>query len=126
MTFDIATLVAYAVRREDGSVDVESTVGKFRGEVERMVARRETESSQIGAAVDRVFDGAAAGTYLPQGYIVHNVLNLMGVKNETFQIMEKRVLEYLSDNASSKREAGMFLHVKKGKGYARTRDLPAT
>jgi len=124
MMFDHATLMAYAIRREDGSADIATTVAKFEAQMSRMVALRETEETTIALHVDRLYDShPVKGAYLPSGWVVGQVLTSMGTKSDTFTIMQERVEEYLSDHGSHSLESNSMFHIKKGKGYARRRDL---
>lgn len=128
MVFGKAEMLAFAVKRSDGTIDVETTTAKFHSQLARMVASRETETSTIATKVDEVFDSSdlTSGIYLPVGFLMARVLHVVGADNQTHGVWTKRIKEYLDENASSDRESGKLFHVKKGVGggYARRRNLP--
>lgn len=123
--FATAEVLMYAVRHEEGGdVDIESTVSKFRSQLTRLVAMRETEEASIALHVDKAFDAEPAGAYRPEQYLTMKVIHSMGITGDAWLTMSKRIKDYLSENASNKRDSGKTFHVKKGSGYARMRDLP--
>ena len=116
----MSNINAFLVRGADGSCDLDATVLKFRGELEKFLALRETEDAGIAAAVSEVFDthkGASINMPALQGF----VLQKMGATPANYAVLGERVAEYVRSQAG---EGGIYKIAKgKGGGVKRVADI---
>lgn len=104
----------FAVRDSSGEVLIDETVEKFRVELLRFKANRETETAQIAMAVNAVFD-QHLGVSITMPAVVSMTLTRLDVTPETFNLLRERTMDFIRANASAKREDGMDFCVQKGK-----------
>ncbi len=116
----MSNINAFLVRGADGSCDLDATVLKFRGELEKYLAQRETEDAGIAAAVHEVFDtykGANINMPALQGF----VLQKMGATPANWAVLGERIADYVRSQAG---EGGLY-KIAKGKngGVRRVADI---
>jgi hypothetical protein len=113
---------AYVVSA-NGSVDVEASVGKFRGALATFLAERETEQSVIAEAVSAVFDKNPGVIAMPA--LAGLALQELNAAPETFAKLHERVLGYVRESAKG---TGAIFKIQKGKGggVSRIVNAPAT
>lgn len=116
----MSNINAFVVKSENGSVDVEASCLKFRGELEKHLAAREVETSAIAEAVHAVFD-QYKGVNINMPALTNAVLSRMGATPSTFAVLSERTAEYVRENAG---EGGAFKIAKgKGGGVRRVADI---
>jgi len=120
-------LASYVLRGEDGEMDIEGTVDKFRSDLLNYQVERETEAATIGAAVNAVFDehpGARINMPALQSLALHK----LNVQHENFKALQTRVAEYIRDHASHDRSEGRLFKISKGLrgGVLRWSDEPVS
>lgn len=109
----MAVLASYVLRGEDGELDVEGTVEKFRADVLNYQVERETEAATIGAAVNAVFD-EYPGTRINMPALQTFALAKLNAQPENHKALQTRVAEYIRDNAAAERSAGQLFKIGKG------------
>ena len=108
-------MVSDSIRNEDGSINVGATVEKFESQVQQYAISRELENSNVGAAVDEVFDSySSARVNVP--FVVGQVLNKLGYTPATHLMLTNAIKTYIHKNTGKTREDGKKFTVKLGKG----------
>lgn len=104
----------------NGSVDVAASTAKFQAQLASYITERETETSQIGEAVNAVFD-AHKGKTLTMPTLQALATQQLNAQPENFKALSERVAAYVRENN------GGSLRITKGKGggVSRVADLPA-
>lgn len=87
----------YVVRDADDNADVDATVERFRGDLNRFLATRETEDGHIEAQVHALFD-ARPGVRMNMPYVVNQVLSALKVQPENYNVLSERIREYVRAN----------------------------
>ena len=107
----------YVLRTNTGNIDHEATIERFRADLNKFAAERETEIGVISNAVHTVLDGHK-GKRVPMPFLASEVLRALNVQPENYKTLTEKVLDYVrvSDEFS----------IGKGKngGVARVIDLP--
>ena len=118
-------LNTYAVRANDGSIDLDATVSKFEGDVSTYVALQAADQEKVAEAVATVFD-TNMGTNINMPFLVSQALPLLGVSASTHKSLSERVLAYVRSNADGK--GSNLFSIVKGihGGVKRLSDVPAT
>lgn len=108
------TLNIALARNANGSVDLDGTLEACRGAVLKFVAERETELATVSAAVEATFD-SLNGAKANMPYVIGQTLRTLNVQPENYKALEKRVAEYIRENAGD-RASGALFNIGKGKG----------
>lgn len=108
-----AVLASYVLRGEDGELDIEGTVDRFRSDLLNYQVERETEAATIGAAVNGVFD-EHPGARINMPALQSLALQKLNVQPENFKALQTRVAEYVRENASGERSDGRLFKIGKG------------
>lgn len=112
---------SYAVRGSNGSIDHESTLAKFAGDLLKWEAAQETENATIGAAVHALFD-QFKGARLNMPYVTGEVLRKLNAQPENYKVLTEKVQGFIRSQAEG--DTSPFVIGKgKGGGVARRADL---
>lgn len=105
-----------------GLVDVAASTAKFEGALATYIAERETEATQIGAAVNAVFD-EHLGKTLTMPVVQALATQQLNAQPENWKVLSERIATYVRENATP----GGSLKISKGKGggVSRLCDAPA-
>ena len=107
--------VSDSVRNEDGSINVRATVEKFESQVSQYAINHELEVSNVGAAVDEVFDAySSARVNVP--FVIGQALNKLGYTPATHLMLTSAIKTYIHEHTGKTREEGKKFTVKLGKG----------
>jgi hypothetical protein len=107
-------LNTYVIRASDGSIDLDATCAKFARDLLTFKTESETETEEVGAAVNSVFD-QFPGARINMPALVNYALQRLNVQPENFRILSEKVQNYVRDHAGP-REDGALFHIGKGKG----------
>ena len=87
-------LSSYVVRFTDGSVDTESTLAKFEGDLIRFEAETATERATIAGVVHAIFD-AHPGRRLPMPFLTGEALRRLNAQPENWKILSEKVADFI-------------------------------
>lgn len=125
-------IASYAVRSSNGSIDHDSTLAKFAGDLLAFEAMQEAESANIGAAVHALFD-KFKGARLNMPFVTGEVLRALNATPDNYKALTEKVQGFVRresqgevfDDGTVERPNSTFVIGKgKGGGVARRADLP--
>lgn len=102
MSIDFSGLRKYVVFADDGSVDHEATVVRFRRALTAFDSAMTISKDKIAAAVNKVFD-THKGTNIAG--VLTFIKNNLDITPENCSWVEKKVVEYMKENSGEYGEA---------------------
>lgn len=121
----MATTITTTLVEKDGNLDREASTLAFQAQYDKFVADRRIENEEIAKAVNGYFDRyPGAGINMPA--LAHGALQTLNAQPANYKSLEKRVLQYVRDNASDERSAGKLFKIGKGVrgGVKRWAEIP--
>lgn len=125
-------IASYVLRSSNGSIDHESTLGKFANDLLTFELEQEAETSTIGAAIHALFD-KFKGARLNLPYLSGEVARSMNVPPDQFNAATAKIQAFVRSQSQGKSEGGVEQYPNSvfvigrgaGGGVARRADLPA-
>lgn len=116
----------------DGKIDLDQSAAAFRTAALKRQAELETETTEIAAAVEAIYD-QHHGKSIPMPTLGSMVAQALNAQPENFAVLSERALDYVRANSQgevkdgvAERPDSLFVIGKgKGGGCGRRADLPA-